>query len=362
MTTSLSRQWRRRAILFAVTGLLVAPAASAIAQALASTGRAATPVAVDAAVAVRAVGPVGMTVSDMDRAVAFYSNVLSFTKVSDVEVGGSAFERLQGVSDARARVVQLQLGDERIELTEYRAPRGRPVPADSRSQDGWFQHVAIIVSDMDRAYAVLRRHQVEHASIAPQRLPDWNPNAGGIRAFYFKDPDHHTLEILEFPAGKGLDKWHRPTDRLFLGIDHTAIVARNTAASLVFYRDLLGLKVSGRSENRGEEQERLNNVYGAHLRITALRADDGPGIELLEYLTPRDGRPYPADARANDLLHWQTRLDIRDADLAVRALRAARAPFVSPGAVAFPDTLLGFGRALLVRDPDGHAMQLTERK
>jgi hypothetical protein len=51
---------------------------------------------------------------------------------------------------------------------------------------------------MDAAYRRLREHKVQHASPAPQRLPDWNPNAGGIRAFYFRDPDGHPLEVLSF--------------------------------------------------------------------------------------------------------------------------------------------------------------------
>src|SRR5262249_38354332 len=69
--------------------------------------------------------------------------------------------------------------------------------------DRWFQHVVIIVRDMDRAYAHLRAHGIAHASTEPQRLPDWNPGAGGIKAFYFRDPDGHFLEILSFPPGKG---------------------------------------------------------------------------------------------------------------------------------------------------------------
>ena len=142
---------------------------------------------------------------------------------------------------------------------------------DSRSNDRWFQHIAIIVSDMDKAYAWLRQNKVEHASSGPQRLPDWNKNAGGIWAFYFKDPDGHPVEVLQFPPDKGPAKWHRPTDKLFLGIDHTAIVVSDTDASLRFYRDLLGMQVAGESENYGTEQEHLNNVFGAHLRITALR-------------------------------------------------------------------------------------------
>src|SRR5262249_50869433 len=145
----------------------------------------------------------------------------------------------------RARIARMTLGGESIELTEYVAPRGLPMPVDSRSNDRWFQHVAIIVSDMDRAYQWLRRHKVQHASSGPQLLPAWNKSAGGIRAFYFRDPDGHPLEILSFPADKGNAKWHMPTDRLFLGIDHTAIVISNTEASLKFYRDQLGMDVAG---------------------------------------------------------------------------------------------------------------------
>lgn len=318
-------------------------------------------VAPAAAPLARAVEAVGMTVRDMDRSVEFFSNVLTFEKVSDVEVHGEAYEHLQGIFGLRMRVVRMRLGEECIELTEYLAPRGRPIPVDSRSNDGWFQHIAIIVSDMDAAYRRLRAHKVEHASTGPQLLPDWNPNAGGIRAFYFKDPDGHPLEVLQFPPGKGDARWHRANGRLFLGIDHTAIVVADTDTSLAFYRDLLGMRVAGESENYGPEQERLNNVFGARLRITALRAADGPGIEFLEYLAPRDGRAYPAGSRANDLWHWQTRLRVADAEAAARALRAGRATHISPGLVALPDDALGFRRGLLVRDPDGHAVQLVER-
>ena len=251
----------------------------------------------------------------------------------------------------------MRLGQESIELTQYLAPRGRPIPADSRSNDRWFQHVAIIVSDISRAYEHLRELKVEHASSGPQLLPKTIPGAAGIRAFYFKDPDGHPLEILQFPPDKGAEKWHTRTDRLFLGIDHTAIVVGDTAQSLAFYRDALGLRIAGESENFGTEQEHLNNVFGARLRITSLRAESGPGIELLEYLAPRDGRPAPADLRANDLAHWQTRLLIRaDADEA-GTLRGRA--MVSPGSVETPKAELGFHRAVAIGDPDGHVVQLV---
>ena len=309
---------------------------------------------------VSAVDAVGMTVSDMDRAVAFYTTVLDFAPLSDVEVAAESYARLAGVTGARVRIVRLRLGDEAIELVEYRTPRGRPLPPDSRSNDRWFQHVAIVVSDMDRAYARLRQHRVEHASSAPQTLPAWNPQAAGIRAFYFKDPDAHVLELLQFPPDKGAAKWRAASERLFLGIDHTAIVVADTDASLRFYRSALGFAVAGESLNHGPEQEQLNDVRGARLRITALRGGAGPGIELLEYLAPGGGRPIAPDQRANDVGHWQTRLVAADAAKSAEVLRERGVAFVSPGVVDIPDDALGFDLSLLVRDPDGHAVEVVQ--
>lgn len=303
---------------------------------------------------VASVDSIGITVNDLDRAVDFYTSVLGFDRVTESEVAGEKYERLYGVFGLRLRTATLRLGDERIELMEFLAPRGRPIPADSRSNDGWFQHVAIIVSDMDAAYRRLREHHVQHASSGPQLLPQWNPNAGGIEAFYFRDPDGNHLEVLHFPAGKGDAKWQRK-DKLFLGVDHTAIVVADTDASLHFYRDALGMTIAGTSENYGVEQEHLNNVFGARLRITALRAGHGPGVELLEYLAPRTGRPMPVDTQSNDDWHWQVNVTAA-IDAGDQAIRRGHYRYVSPEPV-----VLGAFTALLVRDVDGHAMMLSAR-
>src|SRR5215472_11112197 len=90
---------------------------------------------------------IGLTVSDLDRSVEFYSGVLHFQKVSETEAEGEAWEHLTGVFGPRMRTARMRLGEEYIELTEFLAPRGRPAPGDARSNDRWFQHIAIIVSD-----------------------------------------------------------------------------------------------------------------------------------------------------------------------------------------------------------------------
>jgi len=302
---------------------------------------------------------VAITVSEMDTALDFYTGVLPFQVESDVEVIGDDVERFFGVFGVRARIATLRLGDERIELVDFLAPEGREVPVDSRSNDLWFQHVAIVVSDMARAYQRLRDHHVTHASTGPQRLPDWNPNAGGIEAFYFKDPDGHALEIIYFPPGKGDERW-QGRDELFLGIDHTAIVVANTERSLGFYRDVLGFTVAGTSENYGTEQEHLNNVFGAHLLITGLRAPNGgPGVEFLEYLAPSDGRARPTDA-GNDLVHWRVVTLVDDIDELVTSLEQRRSRNVSTGLVAPISGDLGFRSGISVRDPDGHVVTFLQ--
>jgi catechol 2,3-dioxygenase-like lactoylglutathione lyase family enzyme len=306
---------------------------------------------------VQAVAGVGITVSDLDRAVEFYTKVLDFERVSSAESSGDALEHLSGVFGARCLSAHLKLGEETIELTQFLAPEGRAIPQDSRSNDRWFQHIAIVVSDIDKAYAHLRAHKVRHASSGPQTLPAWNKDAGGISAFYFKDFDGHVLEIIHFPEGKGDPRWQTSTDQLFVGIDHTAIVVADTERSLAFYRDTLGMKVVGGAENYGTEQEHLNNVFGARLRITTLNASGGPGVELLEYLAPTDGRDFPRDTRSCDLWHWRTTLVTPNASELESRLRSTRTTWVSPGLV---QGVAGFSAACQIRDPDGHAVILGE--
>jgi catechol 2,3-dioxygenase-like lactoylglutathione lyase family enzyme len=313
---------------------------------------------------VQSVDSIAIPVTDADRSVDFYSQVLKFRKISDREVSGDAYEHLFGLFGLRVRVVRMQLGDESIELMQFVTPHGRGLPADFRSNDRWFQHIAIIVSDMDQAYAVLRDHHVTFASPNPQVLPAWNPNAAGIAAFYFKDPDGNHLEILHFPPGKGAAKWRTPSPNPvspFLGIDHTAIVVEHTDNSLKYYRDVLGFKVAGESDNYGPEQEHLNNVFGAHLRITGLRVANGPGVELLEYLTPRTGRPYPADSVASDQWQWVVNLRVQPGTVLDGIGHIRDQAWISNRPTALSGRELGYSQAFMLRDPDGHADNLIQK-
>jgi catechol 2,3-dioxygenase-like lactoylglutathione lyase family enzyme len=314
-------------------------------------------------VALAGVGAIVIPVSDLDRSVDFFSEVLSFQKTDALDARRDSFDRLTGVFGTNVKVAHLRLGLESVQLIEYRTPRGRPVPRDSRSNDAWFQHIAIAVSDMDAASARLQEHRVKQISTAPQTLPEWNQNAAGIKAFYFRDPDGHPLELIQFPSTKGDPRWHKTPQpgELFLGIDHTAIAVTDTERSLSFYRDALGFRVVGESLNYGMEQDHLNHVFGSKVRITSLRSAAGPGIEFLEYLVPRSGGPTPSDTTPADLWCLQTTLVARDFPGAWADLSKRRVGFVSPE----PQEIVPFGekgsQGILLRDPDGHILLLRSR-
>lgn len=296
--------------------------------------------------AIIAVASVGIIVSEMERSLDFYTTVLSCQKVSDITVTGDEFDRLYGLVNVRVRLVKLKLGEEIIDLIEFLSPKGKPIPTDSQSHDLWFQHIAIVVRDMEKAYQHLRQHWVTQTSLNPQTLPEWNPVAGGIESFYFKDIDGHNLELIHFPADKGDPKWQDSTELLFLGIDHTAIVVANTSASLAFYCDRLGMKLQQQSQNFGLEQERLSGVSGVRVQISSLKAPTGLGIELLEYQLPNHGRQIPANTQANDLWCWQIMIAIEDAIV----------PSNSNS-----EFILEFNQSLIIPDPDGHSVRLVKQ-
>lgn len=315
-----------------------------------------------AQVAQKVINPV-VTVSDLDKALPFYTQVLPFKLMGIRQIDHTSVAKLFNISNATttARIATLKLGEETFELMDFIEPEnGHKIPTDARSNDLWFQHIAIVVNDMDAAYKLLRDHQVEHVSSSPQTLPAYITAAAGIKAFYFHDLDGHNLEIIYFPTGKGNPKWQKKSDNIFLGIDHTAIGSHTTPASLKFYKDVLGLKVAGMSENYGPEQEHLNQVFGAHLQISGLTTGQGIGVELLNYIAPLGGKLYPKDAYANDLIHWHTIIQVSNLNVLYERLITEGYTIVSQGIVPLDGMGIKGAKGLVVRDPDGHAILLYE--
>ena len=314
---------------------------------------------------VQRVKMIGFTVADIERQANFFTKVLQFEKISDFRVVGAEYDKMQGVFNANMRIIHLKLGEQIVELTQYVSPpTGRPIPVPSYSNDAWFQHLAIVVDDMDAAYKILQDNNVRQISAHPITIPPSNPGAAGIKAIKFRDPEGHDLELIYFPRGKGNASWQKPTNRLFLGIDHTAMTVDSTDKGVTFYRDLLGFEVGGVTLNTGPTQEVLDGLFNDTCLVTAMMpASAPPHVEFLEYKTPPGGRPMPRDTRASDLWHWQTSLVTKDIRAVTERLRRAGAQFITPDVVAIPQEAqaqLGFKNAVMIRDPNGHAIRLIE--
>jgi catechol 2,3-dioxygenase-like lactoylglutathione lyase family enzyme len=314
----------------------------------------------------------GFTTGDAEASAAFFNTYLGFRRLGEaVVLQGGPYAQLVGLPGARLKLLRLGIGAEVLELTEVLALApgtrpGRPVPADSRSNDRWFQHGCLVVNDMAAALALLQpafaAGGITPISAAPQRLPDWNTDAAGIVAYKFHDPEGHPLELLQFPPDKGEARWHVGVPGPLLGLDHSAIGIADTAASCRFYRELLGLAAGGDGVNSGPEQDGLDGLAGTRVHITGHRCPSGAGVECLDYREPTGGRPMPADQGPQDLAHWQLRLRVADLETIAERAEALGGRLISGGIMALGPQAEGIGasRALQLADPDGHRLQLLQ--
>lgn len=288
---------------------------------------------------------ISRNVVDLARMVAFYRDALDFRVTEPARPTGPGWGARLGLPGARAQVARLQLGAQAIELVAFEPP-GRPYPAQANAADLCFQHLAIVVSDIQAAYARVGAHGVVPISQGgPQTLP---ANTGGVSAFKFRDPEGHPLELIQFPAGVGAPCWQQASG-LFLGIDHSAIAVAEVATSVAFYQQL-GWHVAGRSHNQGPAQSRLDGLADAQVDVVALQAQPAgpPHVELLGYHVPR-GRRLQPPAAVDDVV----------ADRLVFAVPDLR-PWQSRLAGAGAATGVAGAAGVLLEDPDGHRLLLQD--
>lgn len=276
----------------------------------------------------------------------FYQAAFGFVRTGEVPIDDAIF----GISDARARGVTLRLGEQNISLIAIE-PAGKSYPRDIAGWNLLFQHLAIVVADMSRAYARLSAVAgwTNISSGGPQLLP---PTSGGVTAFKFRDPEGHPLELIAFPQGAVPAEWEKAAGRECLGIDHSAISVSDSAASIAFYREL-GLDRIGGSYNRGPEQSKLDDVPNAVVEVTALALPQRstPHVELLCYRGDFGKRENPQ--AVNDSTATRLVFEVGSAEqLAALCARQQEALLSAPLRCAD-----GRSRALL-RDPDGHLIGL----
>ena len=140
----------------------------------------------------------GFVVSDMDRSLAFYRDLLGLVEERNQVLEGEFISSLVGYPEARLHLVYLGLGDMKhsVELIQYLNPPGVPVELPERHQVG-ATHLGIIVDDLDSFYAELSARGVRFVGPPATRRDAVYPLAR--KGCYVQDPDGNYLELLERP-------------------------------------------------------------------------------------------------------------------------------------------------------------------
>jgi len=312
---------------------------------------------------------IAQTTKNLDDQVKWYCENLGFQAGKREILKGNWFDELLGMQNAVVDKAKLHLGEEELELWEFQNIeslkrnnyQGATIPADSKSNDLWFQHICIVVSDIEEAFNKGANKAVQISS-RPQTLPEWNTGAANIKAVKFKGIHGHPLELLNFPKDKGDVRWHNNNNGdLYLGIDHTAIGVSDTKRSLQFYSGILGLDILGQGTNYGTEQDEMDGLENTKVLISTLRPNPhGMGIELLDYQLPNQERRPRINPKPTDLIEWRIILSVNNLTELYGRIATSNLTQSFSSIISIPTSIWGAGKACRVRDPDGHALILIE--
>lgn len=142
---------------------------------------------------------VNVVVRDMDRAVAFYEEIVGLSPGFETTLEGEWIESVTGLSGALARCVFMEAepGGARLELLQYLTPVGEALDPNRLPNTPGIRHVAFVVDDLDTMHA--RLIMMGHAPVGPPvEVPFQVGSQGRKRLFYFHDPDGTLLEAAEY--------------------------------------------------------------------------------------------------------------------------------------------------------------------
>jgi catechol 2,3-dioxygenase-like lactoylglutathione lyase family enzyme len=138
----------------------------------------------------------GITVSNLERSLAFWRDVMGFELSHTAHQKGELAEEITGVEGAEIKLAVLKApGGHKIELLEYLAPAGRK-PGNLRPCDVGFLHIALLVDDLEATLHKIAASGWKAAG-KPQTLKV-GPNAGK-QVVYVRDPDGATVELMQIP-------------------------------------------------------------------------------------------------------------------------------------------------------------------
>jgi glyoxylase I family protein len=141
-----------------------------------------------------AVDHTGITVSDIERSLVFWRDVLGFELSHRAHQKGELAEQITGVAGAEILIAVVKAPGHKIELLEYRAPSDRRQRNDLRPCDLGSVHVALTVENLDAVLKTIAASGWKAAG-TPQTLTV-GPNAGK-RVIYVRDPDGTAVELMQ---------------------------------------------------------------------------------------------------------------------------------------------------------------------
>jgi glyoxylase I family protein len=139
----------------------------------------------------------GITVSNLERSLAFWRDALGFEFSHTAHQTGEMAREITGVAGAEIKLAVVKApGGHKVELLEYLGPADRKRQADLSPCDAGSVHVALIVEDLDAVLGAINASGWKAAG-KPQTLQS-GPNAGK-RVVYVRDPDGTTIEFMQQP-------------------------------------------------------------------------------------------------------------------------------------------------------------------
>ncbi|MBM3190553.1 MAG: VOC family protein [Chloroflexi bacterium] len=132
---------------------------------------------------------VAMSVKDMEKAIAFYRDIIGMEKVFDREFG-EGMGKLIGIKGTQVRIVHMKLNDSVVELFDYRYPKGREPRPDPQQSDYGLTHIGFMVEDFWGTY----RHLVDHGV---QFLGEPVEIRPGVFVAYFRGAEYEVCEMRE---------------------------------------------------------------------------------------------------------------------------------------------------------------------
>lgn len=141
---------------------------------------------------VQAVRHTGIVVSEMERSLPFYRDLLGMEVWADFKDDSAYAQAVTGVLGANIWMVKLKARDGgSVELLQYLS-HAQPLPESLvKACDVGCNHVALQVADIDALYNKLLSHGIRfHAP--PTVSPD-----GGAKVTYCRDPEGVIIELVQ---------------------------------------------------------------------------------------------------------------------------------------------------------------------